>query len=237
MSPDCGHEFSTCILRTPSPLGNYYAAISQPYLEPPPSLQYLPGEAPVSVPVAVSSCASSGSVYEEAIAGCDQSTVYQCGVQSPSNPNSVDMSENPGAFTNDTMNGVACLIHEGDPTDTQPDGQDELDSRAYPFQILAGRSSPLVTSGLRRGSPITSSNSIVSLPIYDDSTVTTINGSGTINVTIVGFLQVFINSVDRWGNVDVTVLNVAGCSNGGGQPVGRAVTGSSPVPVRLITPP
>jgi hypothetical protein len=56
-------------------------------------------------------------------------------------------------------------------------------------------------------------------------------------VAIVGFLQVFINSVDQWGNVDVTVLNVAGCSNGGGQPVGRAVTGSSPVPVRLITPP
>jgi len=158
-------------------------------------------------------------------------------MQSPSNPNSVDMSENPGAFTNDTMNGVACLIHEGDPTDRQPDGQDELDARAYPFQILAGRSSPLVTSGLRRGSPITSSNSIVSPPIYDHSTVTTINGSGTINVTIVGFLQVFINSVDRWGNVDVTVLNVAGCSNGGGQPVGRAVTGSSPAPVRLITPP
>jgi hypothetical protein len=53
----------------------------------------------------------------------------------------------------------------------------------------------------------------------------------------VGFLQVFINAVDQYGNVDVTVLNVAGCSNGTGDRVGSPVTGSSPVPVRLITPP
>jgi hypothetical protein len=57
-----------------------------------------------------------------------------------------------------------------------------------------------------------------------------------IPVTIVGFLQVFINSVDQYGNVDVTVLNVAGCGNGT-ELTSTAVTGSSPVPIRLITPP
>ena len=239
LSPDCGHEFATCILRTPSPVGNYYAVISQPYLEPPPSLQYVPAEAPVSVPVAVPSCASSGSLYEEAIEGCDQSTVYQCGVQASSslNPNRVDLIENPGAFTNDTMNGVSCLINEANPTGSQPDGQDTMLLSSFPFQILAGSSSLLGALAGSPGKPISSSNSIVSLPIYDDST-TTINPSGTTNVTIVGFLQVFINSVDQWGNVDVTVLNVAGCSNGTGPgAVGTAIPGSSPVPVRLITPP
>jgi hypothetical protein len=155
------------------------------------------------------------------------------------NPNRVDLDENPGAGTNDTMNGVSCLINEGDATDRQPDGQDQFNPlmgqpSAYPFQILAGRSSPLVTSGLRRGSPITSSTSIVSLPIYDDGAVTI--RPGTTSITIVGFLQVFINSVDEWGNVDVTVLNVAGCGNGTNA-TGNPVTGSSPVPVRLITPP
>ena len=244
LSPDCSHTGSTCTLRTPSPLGNYYDVSRQPWLEKPPSLQYLPGEAPVVAPVAVPSCASSGRLYEEAIGGCDQSTVYQCGVQSSSssNPNRVDLDENPGLGTNDTMNGVKCLINEGDATDRQPDGQDELNPygqpSAYPFQILAGRSSPLVTSGLSRGSPITSSTSIVSLPIYDDRTVISIKPSGTTNVTIVGFLQVFINSVDQYGNVDVTILNVAGCSNGNSEPVSpNPVTGTSPVPIRLITPP
>ena len=247
LSPDCVHTGTTCTLRTPSPLGNYYDVTRRPWLEPPPSLQYLPGEAPASTPVAVPSCASSGSAYEEAIAGCDQSTVYQCGVQSPSSPNAVDMSENPGLGTNDTMNGVACLIHEGDPTDKQPDGQDTLGPYAsppeygspssYPFQILAGSGSPLSSLAGSPGKPISSSNSIVSLPIYDDASVTSIKATGTTDITIVGFLQVFINSVDQYGNVDVTVLNVAGCSNGSGSTVGTAVTGSSPVPVRLITPP
>jgi hypothetical protein len=155
-------------------------------------------------------------------------------VQSPSSPNSVDMDENPGAGTNDTVNGVSCLIHEGDATEEQPDGQDTLVLSSYPFQILAGSSTSLTGLAGNPGKPISSSNSIVSLPIYDDRAVTSIKPSGTTNVTIVGFLQVFINSVDQWGNVDVTVLNVAGC--GSGSP-GSPVTGSSPVPIRLITPP
>lgn len=238
LSPDCRHTGTSCTLRSPAPLGNYYPLAIQPYLQPPPSMQYLPGESPIVVPVAVPSCASRGSVYEEAIAGCDQSTVYQCGVQSSSSslPNLIDLSENPGAGTDDTMNGVTCMIHEGDATDTQPDGQDTLSPRSsgYPFQILSGTSNPVLGSGLAN-TPTTSSPSIVSLPIYDNGSVT-INPNGTTAVTVVGFLQVFINSADQWGNVDITVLNVAGCSNGAGF-VGPAVTGSSPVPIRLITPP
>ena len=55
--------------------------------------------------------------------------------------------------------------------------------------------------------------------------------SGTSTpVTFVGFLQVFINAVDQFGNVSVTVLNVAGCGNGSGDPVGTAVTANSPSP-------
>jgi hypothetical protein len=243
LAPDCVHTGSRCSLRANPPEGNYYAVIHRPWLEPPPSLQYLPGEAPAVAPVAVPSCASSGSAYEESVGGCDQ-TIYQCGLQSL-NPNQVDLDENPGAGTNDTMNGVQCLIHQTDATDiTSSSGQDYLAGTSfaapspYPFQILAGSGNPLVTVAnppLTGGTPITSSASIVSLPIYDD-TAATINPNGTSNVTIVGFLQVFINAVDRWGNVDVTVLNVSGCGNGTTTP-NAAVTGSSPVPVRLITPP
>jgi hypothetical protein len=86
--------------------------------------------------------------------------------------------------------------------------------------------------------PITASNSVVSLPIYDQTGNTFPSFSPTpVAVTIVGFLQVFINAADQYGNVDVTVLNVAGRSNGSGTPVGTAITANSPVPVRLITPP
>ena len=62
-----------------------------------------------------------------------------------------------------------------------------------------------------------------------------IAASGGSSVTVVGFLQVFINSADDNGNVNVTVLNVSGC----GKNVASgtvAIKGTSSVPVRLITP-
>jgi len=103
-------------------------------------------------------------------------------------------------FSHDTRDAVQCLIHEVNTTATQPDGQDTLNPYAapsgFPFDILAGSSTPL--AGLA-GKPISSSNSIVSLPIYDDAK--TLNNSGQTSVTFVGFLQVFINAVDQYGNI------------------------------------
>jgi hypothetical protein len=245
LTPICRHAGANCALRANPPQGNFYPAAVQPYLQPPPNLQYLPGEAPIVNPVnlvAVPACAA-GSAYEQAVGGCDQSpAAYQCGVQSASSasPNHVDLSENPGAGTNDTMNGVMCMIHQEDQFNlTSSSGQDTLtpfaQPSAYPFQIFTGSDNPLTAAGLAVNTPVTSSNSLVSLPIYDEKQGN-IRGTGTTAVTIVGFLQVFINAVDQWGNVNVTVLNVAGCGNGASL-TNSGVTGSSPVPVRLITPP
>lgn len=243
--PDCVYSGSTCSLRPPSPQANIAATA---HIKAPQNLEYLPGQT-LSSSFAVPSCpGGSGSNYEKAIDGCDQSAFYQCGVQwsASANPNLVDLSENPGG-SGDTTNGVQCLINQANNSDVGAStGQDYLNTNGgafgapgvFPFQILEGSSNPLVTPGLASGSPITASTSIVALPIYDDS-AGAINGTGTTPVTIVGFLQVFINAVDQFGNVNVTVLNVAGCSNGAGTyPVSsNAVTGTSPVPVRLITPP
>jgi hypothetical protein len=204
------------------------------HLPPPPNLEYLPGEvlaSSVALPFAKNgACSDVSSNYAQAIAGCDQSTKYQCGLQKANN---VDLSSNPGP--NDTPNGGQCLIHQGNGTS----GQDTLNNGAvspvasYPFQIKAGSNNPLIGGGASGGDVITSSTSIVSLPIYDSDAVTSFPNPVN-NVTIIGFLQVFINSVDNFGNVSVTVMNVAGCGNAA---TGTALTGTSPVPVRLITPP
>jgi Flp pilus assembly protein TadG len=188
---------------------------------PTPNLQYVPGAVPVSF-TAAPSCADV-TPYQEAIAGCDQTTVYQCGVPSAtaSTPNRLDLNENPSGFVGDTSVAAQCLIHQS------TGGQDSLNTAAYPFQINPGAGNPL---GLAASNIITSSNSIVSLPIYDG---TTIPAGLTPDVTIVGFLQVFINLVNSDGSLNVTVLNVNGCGDGT-NPVGTAVSGSSPVPVRLI---
>jgi hypothetical protein len=221
----------------PQPVANY-----NPLVPPQPNLQYLPGLVSYSIAApAASRCATgSGSnspYYQQAIAGCDQTTVYQCGVQysAAPTPNEVDLSENPSYSTGDTATATQCLIGEGsEQADGPPiaNGQDSLATTSIPYQITAGSANPQNVSGL-----ISSSNSIVSLPIYDATTPLVVSGT-TAPITIVGFLQVFINYVDTNGNVNVTVLNVAGCGNqaqaNGVTPV---VTGTSPVPVRLITPP
>jgi Flp pilus assembly protein TadG len=238
--PNCRYRTpSYCQLRNTAQPANFPQNGNSVPGSPANNLLYLPGQT-VNSSVAVPSAASAGDLYEQALAGCDNTTVYYCGVPGSSpignGPNMVDVSANPGANGNIT-NGIMALIHEGNPNPNggQPTGQDTLNPYAlpvsYPFQILAGSSNP---QGLTSGTPISSSISIASVPIYDTANV--INASGTSAVTIVGFLQVFINGVDQYGNVDVTVLNVSGCGNGSGT-VGTAVAGNSPVPIRLITPP
>lgn len=202
-----------------------------------PNLLYVPGQVSGS-PTAVPSC-SGAPAYEQAITGCDQPTNYQCGVPTA---NVVDLSVNPNS---QAAKSIECLTNQASGGGfTASTGQDYLKNdgdpvdfgmpSAYPFQILAGSASPLVSAGLAANTPITSSPSIVALPIYDSTQP--INATGTTSVTFVGFLQVFINAADNNGNISVTVLNVAGCSKGS-IPVGSPIPGTSPVPVRLITPP
>ena len=173
--------------------------------------------------VAYPACADD-SDYQKAIGGCDQSTVYACGIVGGGVQ--ADLSFDPGKPSGDTSTATQCLIH-------QPGGQDVLDPTVFPFQIHAGLGNPVVTSGV-----ITSSTSIVTVPIYDDKQGTASPVPFTVvqpPVTIVGFLQVFINGVDSNGNPNVTVLNVAGCSNTATTST-PTVSGTSPVPIRLITP-
>jgi Flp pilus assembly protein TadG len=183
------------------------------------TLDYVPALVADPGGVAVPACAT-GSDFQQAIAGCDQSTVYACGIIGGGAQ--ADLTFNPGKANGDTATATECLIHENA-------GQDVLDSTVFPFRIQAGLGNPVITSAL-----ITSSNSIVTVPIYDDTP-----GAFTVDqppVTIVGFLQVFINGVDTTnGNVNVTVLNVAGCSNTATAST-PTVSGSSPVPIRLISP-
>jgi|1186.fasta_scaffold01844_5 hypothetical protein len=197
-----------------------------------PNLQYLPAAVTGASVRAVPSCASSGGggvpEYSPAVAGCDLSTQYRCGAAAVLPQ--IDLAENPGgpAPAGDSAAAIACLI-ANDATTNPVSGQDTLDTSSYPYRIRAGAANPTGLSG----NVVTSSNSIVSLPIYDTSVPLTFAG-GRASVTIVGFLQVFVNQVLADGSINVTVLNVAGCGNA---TTSNPVTGSSPVPIRLITPP
>jgi hypothetical protein len=188
---------------------------------------------PVAVPSGSSCSISAG--YQSAIAGCDQSTVYTCGTPSTgAGATQADLIENPlnpAGISGDSPSATMCLIN-------QLTGQDTLagypTAVTYPFQIQAGFGNPLVQAGVVNSNyVITSSNNIVTLPIADFGT--TLLTGNTPAVSIVGFLQVFINTVNPDGSMNVTVMNIDGCGNNAAG--NSTVTGTSPVPIRLITSP
>jgi hypothetical protein len=119
-------------------------------------------------------------------------------------------------------------------------GQDVLQNLgpwpAAPFQFQA-------QSGPQNGNVVTTSSSIVTIPIIDN-TLANFHAGSPYGVTVVGFMQAFINQIQSGltsgttaGDINITVLNIAGCSQtpNGANPVVGA--GTSPIPVRLITPP
>lgn len=223
LNADCTPGTSPgCVLINPSPLLVGVGTSSV--------LQYVPAQTsgtPTAIPSGSSCSLNAG--FQSAIGGCDQTTAYACGTP---NGLAIDLTENPvnpTAASGDTAAAIECLTNTLVGSDRLAGFPGPL--YTYPFQIQAGFGSPLVQAGVVPNfDNITTSNNIVTLPIYD-------NTAGLPpSVTIMGYLQVFINSFDATtGNVNVTVMNIAGCSTtAGGNPT---VNGTSPVPIRLITPP
>jgi hypothetical protein len=188
-------------------------------------VQYIPAQITTTpAPVAVPSCSTDD--FQNAMAGCDESTQYQCGT---ANGATANLTTDPGP---DMTAAVQCLTN-------MPTGNDTLNTgNGYPYTIIAGSSNPLAPTN----QIITSSNSIMTIPIYDDwngtrrgPPVALVGQNPT--VTIVGFLQVFVAQPlagSPPNSLYVTVLNVAGC--GDRASTTASALGSSPVPIRLITP-
>lgn len=132
------------------------------------------------------------------------------------------------------QSGVECLIHQ-----TPGNGQDTLNSGpplTYPLQIQVGNNHPLAGTVLSSNDLVTTSDSLVTIPVYDQTGATPVPTNAT-GVNVIGFLQVFIvevfpgGSPKKAGSFDVTVVNVSGCgSSASGTPIGSG----NAVPVRLI---
>jgi Flp pilus assembly protein TadG len=189
------------------------------------------------------SSAGGEPYYFQAIICADFGTTYTF----PDAPYGCGLSANWDPSTNPTQNGINSLtateteaLINGNQGSVGP-GQGQ-DSIIYPtpfqaaFQITPGYNNPgqFFGTGL-----VSTSTSIVTIPII----APTVNQSNPA-VTVVGFMQAFINSVQAGGSlgvqpgdINITVLNISGCngtSNGNPPVVGG--TGTSPVPVRLINP-
>src|SRR6202035_3910328 len=119
-----------------------------------------------------------------------------------------DNNVNPGGLGGVSDTGTECLINSVGAGRNR--GQDDLDPLPWPnnpMQITA-------QSGPQKGNLVTTSSSIVTIPIIDPATF---QATSPFQVTIVGFLQAFIKEVHRVGplagDIEITVLNIAGCGS------------------------
>jgi len=152
----------------------------------------------------------------------------------------------------DTANAVNCLTH----ATATPDDADQVDlssGASPPLQFLAGAANPAaVANPALLEQDMTVSDSLVTVPVYDvgppPGTTPPPVPPGT--VTIIGFLQLFLNydgtetpnfgaAGTNNGRVKTMVINLAGCGGATGATSTQAIlgNGASPVAVRLITPP
>jgi len=198
------------------------------------TLQYYPAQLPAATNACPAAC-GSGTNFENDISCCNP-TPISCGTTAtlPAvNQLSIDTTIFPEGGGGPAQNGVECLIHQ-----RPGNGMDILQSGpplTYPLQIEVGNNHPLAGTVLSANDLVTTSDSIVMVPVYDQTTGGGGPPAGPVN--IIGFLQVFIDQAfaggggPKAGELHVTVVNVLGC---GATATAPAVASNSAFPVRLI---
>ena len=167
-----------------------------------------------STPTLCPSC-TQGDSFQNNIQCCNTDN-FSCG-----NRYNIVMVSPGSQVQQDTFQGTQCMIHAPNGNS----GADSILTNQLPFQFLAGSKNP---TGVAQGTPIVTSDSIVTVPLFDQPISPT--------VPVIGFLQVFVESVTGAGQVTVKVLNVVGCAPDLEAPITVTGGGVSPVTVRLVQP-
>jgi hypothetical protein len=182
---------------------------------------------------------NSGTDFERSIECCDGSVFdfQQCGTSGTAA--SWDVTTNPQGPGQPARSGLQCLIHTNNPG--PPSGTPEQDT--INLTALLSNGGPQISPGtfsqarysIQPGSLVSTSDSIITVPLFDNRVL-----PPPTQVTVVGFLQLFVNyngpgggSGLQQGDFDTYILNVIGCGSAG---PGPAVSGggASAIPVRLI---
>jgi Putative Flp pilus-assembly TadE/G-like len=169
---------------------------------------------------------SSGSALRDHIAECTPAPLA-CGDT---------LTTANGKKVGPTDQGTNALIDANG--DGLNQGQDSIDtSVGPPFAITGGSNNPNPALRGKVFYDYSESPSVVTVPVYTGNALS----SGGSTVTIVGYMQVFIQDSNHKGNddeVDVIILNVSGCGGssggGGGGTTPLVAAGGSPIPIRLI---
>jgi len=252
-------DASTGVLASPNPLGETLTLVSDciqsgsgcSLINNPPkvcggdTVQYLPTRNNASTPMLCPTCGSGATTFEQNISCCNTHTFTCSSSIGGASTWEAALTVNPNGSSGPTQNGLRCAIHQ-----SGSNGQDILAPSTPPFGMQAGPNNPLVNASLvSSGDAITTSSSVMTLAVYNQTL-------GISPLHVIGFLQVFVTTVDGnkgsdcggggsndddgdgagggGGRFHVTILNVSGCGSNtfSGTPV--AGGGVSSIPVRLM---
>ena len=202
-------------------------------------VQIPPGEEPAICPPCAQNTGSTGpgaALYEKNISCCNTNVLY-CG-------QNINLDRQTGNMVGPTRQGVQCLIHQQTNScagSASGCGQDFLENTTtFPLPIIGGTNNP---NPLLVGQRISSSDNIVTIPLYDGHNPCPGGAATCGTATIVGFLQVFVEKAGPpQATVTGYVMNVAGCGGGSGGGTGGSGSGGltgpggSLFPIRLIRP-
>ena len=184
-------------------------------------------------------CGGATTDFEKSTECCDGIAFdfQQCGAST--SPATWDPSLDPSGPNGPAQNGLQCLIHttsSGPPSGVPQ--QDLLDVSNFTTSSGPPKISPGTFSQARYNiagnAVMDTSDSIITVPLFHVPATMPANSQ----LTIVGFLQLFVNYVKPPGpgqpDVDAYIVNVIGCGNSAAS--GAAVSGGgvSPIPVRLV---
>ena len=133
-----------------------------------PTVQYYPAQMSTVGNSCPSSC-GGGTDFERNIECCNP-TPISCGATAtlPAvNQLSVDTTVYPGSASGPAQSGVECLIHQ-----RPGNGMDNLIAGpplTYPLQIEVGNNHPLAGTVLSANDLVTTSDSLVTVPVYDQT--------------------------------------------------------------------
>jgi hypothetical protein len=218
----------TCTVLTPNP-PKANSPTTNPAIN---YLNYVPAEVSPNAGNLCPACVGA-TAFEQSIECCDFNP-YSCGATAVKIL--TDTTIRHGQLRNETNNGVQCLIGPA-PDTLDPANLPGFSAGTEPLRITSN-------SGSHSGNLVTTSNSIVNLPIID-TTNPLPTAPGASQVTVIGFLQVFIdnsatvtppapNPAGFHAEVTAHILNVVGCGNNPSGSPSVLGGGYSPIPVRLI---
>jgi hypothetical protein len=245
-----GQEWPSTTPPNPNPYGLYAKCgdCSTGITVPPLPGAYYPGKidaADFPAPTqALPTCSAGFNSYQLVVAGCVQQPI-SCGATATIN---IDTNFYGTTRDLDTVAAAGCLIHYNVPGGVVGDS-DSIDTAAAlpPIQFLAGNENPVASAV---GKDVVVSDSLVTIPVVDVYPgMPTPPSVGSPGVTVIGFVQVFLNPSATApfpytnpppppiipNQIPATIINMAGCGNSAtGTPI--LGNGASPVAVRLISP-